>query len=319
MTLLAPERLILLLGVALLLGGYVFVQFRRRRYAVRFTNVDLLDQVAPTRPGWRRHLTAAGFLVLAVLLVVGFAEPAREVRVPRERATIVLAIDTSLSMMADDVDPSRIDAAKQAAVEFLDDVPEKVNVGLVSFNGTAAVRVAPTTDRATVAAAIDGLELGEATAIGDALFASIDAIEAGPPLLDSDGEPAPGAVVLMSDGETTVGRPNIDGIAEAIRSAVPVSTIAFGTEAGVIELPDELFPIPVPVQEQDLREIAGETGGRFFAASSADELASVYQDIGSAIGFETETEDLTLWFIAAAMIAAFLTGLASLVWFQRLP
>ncbi|MGI9603416.1 MAG: VWA domain-containing protein [Acidimicrobiales bacterium] len=319
MTFLAPERLILLVAVAALAVLYLVLQYRRRQYVVRFTNIELIDQVAPQRPGWRRHVVAGGFLGLVSLLVVAYAEPAREVEVPRERATIVLAIDTSLSMMANDVDPSRIDAAKSAAVEFLADVPEKVNVGLVSFHGTATVRVAPTNDRDVVADAIENLELGEATAIGDALFASLEALEAGPPLVDADGEPAPGAIVLMSDGETTVGRPNVDGINEAQRQGVAVSTIAFGTTGGIIEVPGEPFPVPVPVHEDELRQIAGETGGEFFAAASAGELESVYRGIGSDIGFETETEDITVWFVGAALVLALLTGLASLAWFQRLP
>ncbi|MDH3705036.1 MAG: VWA domain-containing protein [Acidimicrobiia bacterium] len=319
MTLLSPERLILLLGVLALAVIYAVLQYRRRQYVVRFTNMELLDQVAPRRPAWRRHVVAAGFLVLVSLLVVAYAEPAREVDVPRERATIVLAIDTSLSMMADDVDPARIDAAKSAAVEFLADVPEQVNVGLVSFNGTATVRVAPTTDRALVSDAVENLELGEATAIGDALFASLEALAQGPPLVDADGEPAPGAIVLMSDGETTVGRPNVDGILEAQSQGVAVSTIAFGTSGGIIEVPGEAFPVPVPVREDDLRQIASETGGEFFTASSAGELESVYRDIGSDIGFETETEDISGWFVGAALLVALLTGLGSLAWFQRLP
>ena len=319
MTFLSPERLVFLVGVVALAVLYGVLQYRRRQFVVRFTNLDLLDQVAPRRPAWRRHVVAGGFLVLVALLVVAYAEPAREIDVPRERATIVLAIDTSLSMMADDVDPSRIDAAKSAAVEFLADVPEKVNVGLVSFHGTATVRVAPTTDRTMVSNAIDNLELGEATAIGDALFAGLEALAEGPPLVDSDGEPAPGAIVLMSDGETTVGRPNVDGINEAQRQMVPVSTIAFGTTTGIIEVPGEPFPVPVPVHEDDLRQIASETGGEFFAAASAGELESVYRGIGSDIGFETETEDITAWFVGAALAVALLTGLGSLAWFQRLP
>lgn len=319
MTFLAAERLVLLAAVALLAVLYAVVQLRRRQFVVRFTNVDLLDQIAPRSPGWRRHVVAAGFLVLVALLVVAFAEPAREVEVPRERATIVLAVDTSLSMMATDVSPSRIEAAKTAAVDFLADVPDQVNVGLVSFNGTATVRVAPTTDRDAVATAIEALELGEATAIGDALFASLEALASGPPLVDSNGDPAPGAVVLMSDGETTVGRPNVDGINEAQSQAVSVSTIAFGTTEGVIEIPGEPFPVPVPVHEEELREIADQTGGEFFAADSATELESVYRDIGSDIGFETETEDISGWFVGAALVVALLTGLGSLAWFQRLP
>lgn len=150
-----PVRLWLLVGVAALAVMYVVLQRRRRQYAVRFTNIALLEAVAPNRPGWRRHATAAAFLVAITALVVAFARPTHDEKVPRERATVVVAIDTSLSMKADDVSPSRIAAAKAAAKAFVDQLPPKINVGLVSFDGNARLDVSPTTDRAKVKRSID--------------------------------------------------------------------------------------------------------------------------------------------------------------------
>jgi Ca-activated chloride channel family protein len=283
MTLLSPFWLVLLVPVAALAIGYGVMQFRRSRvYAVRFTNMALLDSVAPERPAWRRHVPAAVFLAAAVALVMASARPARDVEVPKERATVVLAIDTSLSMMATDVTPSRIEAAKVAAIDFLDELPPKINVGLVSFNGFASVNVAPTTDRQLVGNAIESLELGESTAIGEAIFAGLDAIESVPV---PDGEEIPPArIVLMSDGETTVGRPDQLATTAANQVSVPVSTIAFGTADGEITIEGEPAPIPVPVNALALRSIAETTSGTFFTADTADELSQVYADIGFSFG-----------------------------------
>ncbi len=321
-TFLAPERLALLLGVIAIAVIYVILQFTRRSYAVRFTNVDLLDKVAPSRPGWRRHIPALGFLILTSLLVVAFARPATEIEVPVEQATIVLAIDTSLSMMATDVVPSRIDAAKAAAIGFLDQAPEDVNLALVSFNGIASVVVAPTIDRELMRRSIEELELGESTAVGEALFASLQALESGPGFeeeAEATGELPPGAIVLMSDGETTIGRDPAEAVAAAQEIGVPVSTIAFGTVDGIIEIPQEPFPIPVPVKEAELRDIADRTNGKFFTAESASELESIYTDIGTAIGFETDDREIGSWFVGLALLFALLTSATSLIWFSRLP
>ncbi len=161
MTFLSPEWLWLLAGVAALVGVYVVVQGTRRRYEVRFTNLELLDRVAPRRPGWRRHAVAATFLLAAIALVLSVARPARDERVPRERATVMMAIDTSLSMQATDVAPTRLDAAEQAARSFLDLVPDRIRVGLVTFNGVAQVRVSPTTERAELLRAIEAAATDE--------------------------------------------------------------------------------------------------------------------------------------------------------------
>ena len=317
MTFLAGERLWLLVVVAAALVAYVVLQLRRRTYAVRFTNLDLLDSVAPRRPGWRRHLPAAVFLLAACSLVIGFARPARDEQVPRERATIIVAIDTSLSMEADDVDPNRIEAAKVAAADFVALLPEAMNVGLVSFNGIAQIRVGPTIDHEAVQESIAALKLGEATAIGEAIFAGLDAIGQVPP--DAEGTPPPARIVLMSDGETTQGRPDELAIEAAVAAGVPISTIAFGTPNGVIDIPGEPVPIPVPVDEGALNAIAEDTGGTAFAAATTDQLQAVYADIGSSIGFVSEQREIDAWFVGIGLALLLLSSALSLTFFSRLP
>jgi len=316
MTFLAPYRLWLFAAVAVLVVFYAIAQFRRRSYAVRFTNMALLDQVAPKRPGWRRHVPAIVFLMAISALVVGFAQPARDTKVPRERATIMMAIDTSLSMEATDVTPTRIKAAQAAAKEFVDQLPARINIGLVSFNGNASVAVSPTTDHEAVKTAIDNLVLGERTAIGEAIFASLDALKTVPA---ADGTEVPARIVLMSDGTTTDGRSNDEGVAAAKQANVPVSTIAFGTDNGTITIPQEPLPIPVPVDKAALKSIASDTGGTYYAAASEGQLKAVYDNIGSSVGFVTEQREISTWFIGAALLLLLVTGAFSLIWFQRLP
>ncbi|MEY2436233.1 MAG: Ca-activated chloride channel [Acidimicrobiaceae bacterium] len=316
---LEPSRLWFLFGVIALAAIYLAVQQRRHQYAVRFTNVALLDAVVPKRPGWRRHVTALAFLAAIAATVVAFARPTHDVKVPREKATVVLAIDTSLSMDATDVSPSRIDAAKSAAVQFLDAVPGTINVGLVSFDGAARVAVEPTTDRSKVRKAIDRLQLHQGTAIGEAIFASLDAIGSVKAQTDSVDETVPARIVLMSDGETTVGRANDDAVTAANTAQVPVSTIAFGTDHGEIVIPGpDGGPVSVPVNKSALNDIADSTGGSFFSAASEAQLAKVYADIGSSIGFTLEPREITMWFVGAALIAMMVTASLSLAWTNRL-
>jgi Ca-activated chloride channel family protein len=313
----SPIRLWLLAAVAGLLAAYVVLQVAKRSYAVRFTNLDLLDKIAPKRPGWRRHAAAGLFLACIGLQVVAFAGPQRMERIPRERATIMLAIDTSLSMQATDVEPSRMDGAKAAAKTFLDQLPSKLNVGLVAFNGVAVAKVMPTQDRAAVRNGIDSLQLGEATAIGDAIIVSLQAIQSVP--ADEEGTPPPAVIILMSDGKTTKGTPDDDAAQQAADAGVAVSTIAFGTQSGTITLPQEPTPIPVPVDEKALAEIAKATGGTAYDAESTSELEAVYRGIGSSVGYTEEARSITGWFVGLALLAALLTATASLAWFSRLP
>ena len=322
---LSPERLWLLTAVAALAVGYVIAQRRRSRYAVRFTNLKLLDRVAPARPQWRRHVPAGLFLAMLALLVVGFARPQSEVQVPRERATVLVAVDVSRSMLATDVDPDRLTAARTAAREFVADLPEEFNVGLVGFAGTASVFVPPVTDRAAVEAGIDRLSEGTAgragTAIGDAIATSLEAIRT----LDAEaGEDVPPArVVVLSDGANTAGQDPAEAAARATELGVPVDAISFGTENGTIGGSAAGGggggSQPVPVDGQTLQAVADATGGNYFAAGSAEELRSAYADIGSSVGYETETQDVSARFIGFGLLFAALAALASMFWFARLP
>lgn len=312
-----PTRLWGLLVVVAVVGLYVAAQIRRRTYTVRFTNVELVSTVAPRRPGWRRHVPATLFLATLALLTVAWARPTASTDVPEERATVVLAVDVSLSMEATDISPNRLEAAREAALDFLDVVPPELNVGLVTFSGVATISVPPTTDRELVAEALDRMELAERTAIGEAIFASLDAIDLVPP--GPDDEAAPAAIVLMSDGATTSGRPNEVAAEAAVQQGVPVSTIAFGTDGGTITLPEEPMPIPVPVDRPALEDIAATTDGDYYSAVTAEELEQIYIDIGSSVGMTTEEREITTWFVGGALLALLATGALSLVWFSRLP
>lgn len=314
---LSPWRLLALGLVIALSVVYVVFQRRRSKYAVRFTNLELLSSVVPKSPGWRRHVAAATQLVALTALVFAFAQPVHDVKVPRERATVMLAIDVSLSMEATDVKPSRIEAAKAAATSFLDDVPPKVNVGLVSFAGTSRINVAPTTDRAAVARAIAGLELRDGTAIGNAIDSSLDAIASMPPA--PDGADVPAAIVLMSDGTTTMGVPNEMATQQALDAHVPVSTIAFGTPNGVVTIPKTGETVSVPVDAPALAQIAKATGGNAYEASTQNQLTDVYSRIGSSIGYDTEQSALTQWFVGASLLGFVVAAGLALAWSNRLP
>ena len=313
----APWWLLGLLAVVALVALYVVLQLRRKAYAARFTNVALLGTLVPKRPGWRRHL-AFGLVALGLAaLVVSLAVPSTEVRVPRERATVVMAVDVSLSMQATDIEPSRFEAMQVAAKQFVDVLPERINLGLVSFAGTATTVVTPTTDRGQVRTAIDNLELAESTAIGEAVFTSLTAIENFQSSLDADDEEVPPArIVLLSDGYNTVGRPDTQAVEAALGAGIPVSTIAFGTDYGTLDLDGER--VPVPVDRATLEEIADATGGSYSEAASAAELEQVYQDLGSQIGYTTEPRDVSYWFVRGGVLFALLGVVLSLLWTNRL-
>jgi len=315
MSFLSGYRLWLLLGLLGLVVGYVLMQGRRKTYAVRFTNLALLDSIAPKRPGWRRHVPATAFLLALGFMVTAFAQPAKQIKVPRERATIVMAIDVSLSMEATDVAPTRIVAAQEAASNFVDIVPARLNLGLVVFSGVAQVMVSPTTDHDLVKRSLENLVLGPRTAIGEAVFASLGAIASVP---TAPGQtPPPARIVLMSDGETTVGRTNELAAAAAVDAKVPVSTIAFGTDDGFVSV--EGRNIPVPVNRDALAQLAEQTDGSAFQAATAKELRKVYADIGSSVGYRTEKREITSWFVGLGLFFGLAAAATSLVWFSRLP
>lgn len=343
---LAPGRLWLLLvplGLAVL---YVVVLRWRQRAAVRFTQVELLDEVAPRRPRWRRHVVAGLQLLGLAAAVVAVARP---VDIDTERTTtegrILVLFDVSLSMDAGDVDPNRFAAAQDAARTFVDEVDDGVEVGLVSFSGAVGVEVDPTLNRTTMINGIDNLELAESTAIGDALAAGtrllVNAAEPsdGSSETSSNGEtetdgdvddeasqpdddgPPPGVMVLLTDGETTVGRPTAEGAAEAAAAGIPVYTIAFGTEFGTIIDPESGEIVPVPVRPAELEGIAETTGGQAFVAETGDELAEAYDQIqeslGETLGDEIEIVTELTWAWALLAFALLAAAWALSLWWLR--
>lgn len=324
-----PWWLLLLLVVVGLAAGYGWLLRRRRRDTVAFTNLELLDRIAPNRPGWWRHVPAVALLASLVVLTVALAGPQAEAKVPRNRATVVLVIDVSLSMKATDVQPSRLAAAQAAAKAFADQLTPGVNLGLVSFAGTAAVLVSPTVDRAPVKRAIDNLRLSEATATGEAIFAALQSIDSFSQSVaaSSDEGPPPARIVLMSDGAQTLPggdrpeelpRGSFTAARAAAEQKVPISTISFGTAYGTIEInPGERTP--VSVDDAAMRRIAELSGGQFFTAASEAELRQVYAELGEQIGYEIRRVDVSRpWLVAAALLMVAGVG-AGIAMGRRLP
>jgi Ca-activated chloride channel family protein len=309
----APGRLWLLLGVLGLAGLHVWRQRRRSRFAVRFPELELLLSVVPRRSRWLRHVPAALLLLALTGTTAAYAEPTAEVSVPRERATVVVTLDVSASMMATDVSPDRISAAKEAAQAFVDRLPDTFDVGLVSFSGSASVVVPPTTDHASVQSAIDALQLGPSTAIGEAVLASLQAVQS---VDATGGVPAPARIVLLSDGANTAGRPISAAVEQAAAAGVPVSTIAYGTDEGTVVVQGQL--IPVPVDGPALAALAEGTGGQAYSAESGEELSGVYADIGAQVGTTRERRDVSARLAGLALVAALGACVAALVWSPRL-
>jgi Ca-activated chloride channel family protein len=250
----------LLLALAALVVGYLLVQRRRRRHTLRFANLAPLERVAPRRQGWPRHAPTVLLLVGLVALTVALAGPTGEVRVPRNRATVILTIDVSLSMNSTDVTPTRLQAAQHAAKGFAHELTPGINLGLIAFSGNDVVLVSPTTDRAPIGPALDHLQLGERTATGEAISTSLQAIDTLAALAPGGEGRPPARIMLLSDGKQTVPeRPNdprgsFTAAAMAKTKGVPVSTISFGTAHGTVDIGGQ--PVLVPVDEPSMKQIA---------------------------------------------------------------
>jgi Ca-activated chloride channel family protein len=323
---LAPGRLWLLLAIPLLAVAYVVVLRWRRAAQVRFTQVELLDEIAPHRPGWRRHLVALLQLAGLAIGLVAIARPVdRTTEREHSQGRILVLFDVSLSMMSTDVEPDRFTAAQEAARDFVDAVDPDVEVGLISFSGVVNVDVSPTLDRTEMDRAIDNLELAESTAIGDALAAGTRLLVRGAEDPGGSGDeadqPAPGVMVLLSDGETTVGRETSEGADAAAEAGVPVFTIAFGTLDGTISDPVTGEVVPVPVRPAELADVAERTGGAAFEAETGRELADAYNQIRDSLGetlgepIETITELTWRWALASVAVLAVAWLLA--LWWLR--
>jgi Ca-activated chloride channel family protein len=318
-----PWWLLALLVVVALGAVYVWNERRRRRNTMRFTNLGVLEKIAPKRPGKVRHAPIALILVALTCLVIALAGPLTTEQVPRNRATVMLAIDVSLSMRATDVSPSRLQTAEQAATEFVDQLPPGINLGLVSFAGTATVLVSPTRDRDTVKRAISTLQLAESTATGEAIQASLASIRSVATQIQGPEQPPPGRIILLSDGKQTIPsdleapRGAFTAADQAKQQGVPVSAISFGTDYGEIEI--EGRPVPVAVADSDMQEIAQRSGGDFSKAASQQDLRATYDTLREQIGYESQEVDTGADWLMAGTILVVIGLAAAFALGARLP
>lgn len=310
-----PERL---WGLALipLIGGLYLLLNSRLRPDPRQRR-SRLSLVVPKDRAWKRH--GAVLLALASLasLVVAWAMPKSYTNVPRDRATIVIAIDVSRSMMATDVEPTRLAAAQAAAKEFTTLLPDRFNVALVTFAATADVVVPPTTDRGAVSRAIDSLELAPTTAIGEGIYTSLKALEMVPADPDHPDETAPAAIVLLSDGATNSGRASLTAAQDAKKAGVPVYTIAYGTATGYVM--ENGVRQPVPVNHGELSAVAKASGGKKFSAASKSELEAVYKTIAQSVGYEKVYTEVTDRYAGLSLLFAVLAALGVISLGARWP
>jgi Ca-activated chloride channel family protein len=303
MSFLHPERLLLLLGVVALAAGYAIVWQRRSQAIARYAQPHLHDRLAPERTkGVRRHVAPALALGALAMVLVSAAQPTRDERVPREKGVVVLAIDTSLSMQATDISPTRLESAIAGATDFVDELPQGIEVGLVAFDSDARLLVSPTTDHDSVVASISTLTTNARTATGEGVFTSLDAVKTA---LAEDAtpkgeDPVPAAIVLLSDGVETVGRSVGSATQAAVDAKVPISTIAYGTPTGTITIEGQTAE--VPADTETMQAVADATGGTYFEATSAGELQDVYADIQTTIGYENEPREVGRALLGGAFV-----------------
>jgi len=350
MSFLWPEMLWLLTTVPALIAAYLFLLGRKKKTALRYANLNLVKEAMAAGLRFRRHIPPLLFLLALTLLILAVARPAAVVTLPTHQRTVILAMDTSGSMRATDVEPSRMAAAQAAAKSFVTDQPRGTRIGVVTFAGTAAVAQAPTDNREEIAAAIDRFQLQRATAIGSGILMSLKAIfpdaefdlrswnprrdssrdsPAGAPLDQAakpekpDFKPVPPAsytsavIILLTDGQSNVGPDPIEAARMAAERGVRVYTVGFGTTEGEI-LRFEGWSMRVRLDEQTLTKIAELTEGEYYYAGSATDLKKVYETLSSRLVFVTRETEITALFSAAAALMALIAGLLSVWWFNRI-
>jgi Ca-activated chloride channel family protein len=346
MTFIWPSALLLLVVVAGLAVLYVLAQRRRNRYALRYANLSLVREAIGKGPGWRRHVPPALFVLALACMAIAVARPQAVVAVPSQEGTVILAIDVSGSMLAEDMKPNRMEAAKAAARAFVDKQSASVKIGVVSFSGDASIVQSPTTDKTLVIAAINRLRPQRATAIGRAILVSLDAINESmgseedlpSSILQQPGQPgasaiprpsatvparlkgqhASASIVLMSDGQNNQFPPPLDIIDQAVSRGVRVYTIGLGSAAGtIVRLQGRA--VRTALDEATLRRIAEVTDGQYFNANTEQDLRKVYENLTSQLVIRNEKTELTAFATLAAAILAVFAGAFSLLWFNRLP
>jgi Ca-activated chloride channel homolog len=345
MTFLWPEMLWLLLMVPALVGGYFYILRRKRDAALRYASLSMVKEAMGTSQRFRRHIPPLLFLLALIALIVATARPAAMVTLPSQYRTIILAMDVSGSMRATDVQPNRISAAQAAAKAFVADQPSNVRIGVVAFAGTAAVVQMPTQNREDIIAAIDRFQLQRATAIGSGIIVSLatifpdEGIDVGSLIYGRNGprgvpldqpkksekkevKPVPpgsytsAAIILLTDGQRTTGPDSIDAARMAADRGVRIFTVGFGTKAGET-IGFEGWSMRVRLDEETLKTIANLTRGEYFYAGTAMDLKKVYQTLNSKFLLEKKDMEISALFAGGAAIAALISGLLSLLWFNR--
>jgi len=315
-----PFWLLLLLVLPLAIGGYAYLERRRVRDQEKFGNPALLPNVVQRSPGRLRHLPLLVLAIGLIAMVFGVARPHATVTVPREQATVMLAIDTSRSMQATDVKPSRLGAAVKEADAFVKQVPKKYRIGIVAFASSARLGLPPTADRTLVHDALASLRFGEGTAIGDAVEL---AVRTAGQQRTSDGRIPPTAVLMISDGARDGGRTApLTAAKHAKALHIPVYTVVVGTPNGVVHAKltgGYTLNIHVPPSATTLRQIAQASGGKSFTAASASDLSQVYKHLGSLLGSKSEDREITDVFAGSAALLLLVGGGMSMFWFRRLP
>ena len=308
-----------LLGLALVPLAVLAYQASRRRgsrYAVRYTAVPSLKVAAAAVPAWRRHLPAALALAALAALVLALAKPQKTVAVPVERASIMLVTDHSRSMSATDVEPDRLSAAQRAARTFLDRCPSQVRVGAVAFSDTPDAVQAPSSDHDDARRIVDAQVADGATATGAALEVAIDALKND----KQNGKRPPSAIVLLSDGKTTVPPDPVPVARTAGQLKIPIYTVALGTRDATVPNPNPFgTPLLVAPDPQTLRQIAQVSGGKAFTAEDSDSLKSIYKTLGSQLGTKTQKKQITATFAIGGLVLLLGAAFSSLRWAGRLP
>ncbi|MGZ4512909.1 MAG: VWA domain-containing protein [Mycobacterium sp.] len=314
---------LVLLVVFGLAAMYVLMQLARQRRMLRFANMELLESVAPNRPSRWRHVPAILLVASLVLFTVAMAGPTNDVRIPRNRAVVMLVIDVSQSMRATDVQPNRMAAAQEAAKQFADELTPGINLGLIEYAGTATVLVQPTTNRDATKNGLDKLQFADRTATGEGIFTALQAIATVGAVIGGGDKPPPARVVLFSDGKETMptNPDNPKGAFTAARTAkdqgVPISTISFGTPYGFVEINDQRQP--VPVDDSTMKKVAELSGGSWYNAGSLAELKAVYATLQQQIGYETIKGDASVGWVRLGALVLVLAALAALLINRRLP
>ena len=315
----SPIYLLALLAVPASVAIYLLADRRHRAGAARFASPLLMPSVAPSGPGLRRHLPLAFYVVALAAVALALARPEATVAVPEERAAVVLATDVSGSMEARDVSPSRMTAVRRAALDFLEGAPEELRIGAVAFNHAVRRIEPPRAEREDTRTMIQDLSPSGGTATGEGLAAALGLISR-PGSRDQQRPPA--AVILLSDGTSTHGRNPVDVAREAARLRIPIYTVAFGTDSGTIEVEGRdgsTVTRSVPPDRETMRRVATISGARTFNANAGEELATVYERLGSQVATREERREVTAAFVGGAAAFLLLGGALSLRWFGRLP